>query len=283
MTGSLRAPRSLLAVPASRADLLASARRRPADALMVDLEDGVAPNDKATAREQLVRFLGESVHDDHAPRVLVRVNEPLTADGSIDLELLARLDEQHRALIHAVIVPKSDRPTIAAAASRTQLPLAGLIETAAGVEDAADVARVPGVMGLIFGSVDYLADVSQHGGWHLSDLSWVQHRIVNAAAAGGGWALAGPSTRIGDDSALSADIAAQVAAGFAGKLCIHPDQLDPVNEGFSPRADDLAWAHRVLEATGGVDNGAVKVDGQMIDKPLIEHARRLVRAGEGSR
>lgn len=278
MTGALSAPRSLLAVPASRVDLLASARRRPADALMLDLEDGVAPDAKAQARAQLLMFLDETAGGTRAPSVLIRVGQPSSDEGRRDLKTIAGLQEWHREVVRALVVPKADGSSIATAAAAIELPLVALVETAAGIEDAADVARNPAVVGLLFGSVDYAADVSRHGGWHFSDFSWVGSRIVNAAAAGGSWALAGPCTRIGDPTALADAVRSEAAAGFAGKLCIHPGQLESVNAAFSPRTEDIDWARRVIDATGGVDGGAVKVDGQMIDRPLIEHAQRLLHA-----
>lgn len=265
-----RAPRSLLSVPADRPRLVASARRRAADGIMLDLEDGVAPDRKSDARVAVCGLLD----DEASPPLYVRINDASTIEGARDLDAIAK----RTASVAAVVVPKADRIAVDRAAAATSLQLVALVETALGLEDVASVARMPGIIGLMFGCVDYVADVSRYGGWHFSDLAWAESRLINAAAAAGCWALAGPHLGLDDRDGLQSAIAGNRARGFAGKLCIHPDQLDEVNSAFSPRAEDVAWAQRVVAATGGVDGGAVNLDGQMIDRPLIEHAARLVEA-----
>lgn len=238
---------------------------------MIDLEDGVAPEAKTQARAELHHFVTSDTVEVPA---LVRINSPHDEDGRLDLSLVQGLASRLR----AIVVPKADPASVTEAAEISSLPVIALVETAAGVEVASRTAAHPAVVGLVFGSVDYVADVSRHGGWHFNDLSWVASRLVNAAASAGTWALAGPYTRLDHAAGLDAAVAEDRARGFAGKLCIHPGQLATVNDGFSPRPEDLAWARRVVEATGGQDGGAVRVDGQMIDRPLIEQARRLLGA-----
>lgn len=177
---------------------------------------------------------------------------------------------------------RSSRAAVDRAGAATSLPLVVLVETAYGLEEVASVARMSGVVGVIFGCVDYVADVSRHGGWHFSDLAWAESRLINAAAAAGCWALAGPYVRLDDRDGLRSAVAGDRVRGFAGKLCIHPVQLEDVNSAFDPPAEGLAWAQRVIDTTGGVDGGAVSLDGQMIDRPLIEQAARLVEAARGT-
>lgn len=239
---------------------------------MVDLEDGVAPDAKRHARMLLADFMRSAP----ATPAYVRINDPRDEDGRGDLAMLT----QHADRVQALIVPKATTSSLMTMGD-VSMPVVALIETAAGVEDAADIARLPAVVGMLFGSVDYVADVSRHGGWHLSDLGWVQSRLVNAGASGGCWTLAGPCTQLSSTDGLVESARAERSRGFAGKLCIHPSQLDVVNDIFAPRSEDVAWARRVLDQTGGNDVGAVRVDGQMIDRPLLEHARRLVVAARG--
>lgn len=267
------APRSLLSVPAASSKFLASARRQQTDALMLDLEDGVAPDQsaKASARALLRDFLESPAPS--AP-VFVRVNDLESKEGLRDLDAAA----MHASQIRALIVPKA-LPQTTAVAAGTGLPIVGLIETAAGIEAAGEIARHPAVIGVLFGSVDYVADVARQGGWYFSDVSWAQARVVNAAAAVNKWALAGPHTQLEDAEGLQRAIERDRLKGFAGKLCVHPNQLAPVNDGFDPSPDARAWARRVLAATQGQDTGAVRVDGQMVDRPMLEQAQRLTRAG----
>jgi citrate lyase subunit beta/citryl-CoA lyase len=241
---------------------------------MLDLEDGVAPERKDDARAAVLGLLEQVA----AAPVYVRINDASTAEGAHDLDAIASGAER----IAAVVVPKADRAAVDRASAATDLPLVALVETASGLEEVASVARMSRIAGVMFGCVDYVADVSRHGGWHFSDLAWAESRLINASAAAGCWALAGPHIRLDDRDGLRSDVAGDRARGFAGKLCIHPDQLEDVNSAFSPRAEDLAWAQRVVAATGSVDGGAVRLDGQMIDRPLIEQAARLVKAARGT-
>ncbi|MFF4253879.1 HpcH/HpaI aldolase/citrate lyase family protein [Streptomyces sp. NPDC001663] len=260
--------RSLLAVPASSPKLLDSALRRPASALMVDLEDGVAPEDKDAARANASAFLAQAP----SVTVTVRVNDPESVTGRSDLRML----DAHAGAVAAVVLPKATADRATSLLDRGSFSVIALIETPEGVEDALRIARQAGVVGLMFGSVDYTAELTAVGGWHASDLGWAKGRIVNAAAAGGVWALAGPSTVLEDGPELSADIETDRSLGFAGKLCIHPAQLARVNDGFAPSDEQIGWARRVLEAAEGSVGGAIRVDGRMVDKPVVDRARLIV-------
>ena len=266
----LIAPRSLLAVPASNPRLLDSALRRPASALMVDLEDGVDLDAKDAARHSMTRFIA-----DHgtAPTVLtVRINDPDSHVGCCDLRAL----EDTGPSVAAVVLPKATTKRSRDLLAQTRHPVIALIETPEGVEDAYGIARLDGVVGVVFGNVDYAAELSAVGGWHASDLSWAKARIVNAAAAGHVWALSGPSVALDDEYALRVEVDTDRALGFAGKLCIHPAQLAPVNQGFAPTPAQVDWARRVLLAVETQGSGAIKVDGRMVDKPVVAHARTLL-------
>ena len=266
-------PRSVLAVPAASEAFLASSRRRAADALMIDLEDGVAPEAKEVARRLLDVFLREPAP---VPAVWVRINEFGSRDVERDLAVIG----SHESHIAALVLPKATTAAVLHLTRATSLPVVALVETAQGVEQSAELSALPGVAGVMFGSVDYVADVSRHGGWHLQDLSWVESRVVNATAAAGLWAIAGPRLDLAGSDGVVAAVRSDRAHGFAGKLCIHPRQLRAVNTGFAPQPGQLAWARRVLDATGDRDTGAVSVDGRMVDRPLLERARRLLAADE---
>ncbi|WP_235876918.1 HpcH/HpaI aldolase/citrate lyase family protein [Saccharopolyspora terrae] len=264
-------PRSLLAVPADNPRLLSSALRRPADALMPDLEDAVAPAAKEHARAEVVRFLTDPATVDTT--LLVRVNDPASEAGRLDLAALA----PNAGRLAGVVVPKSSRQSVAAVREILNVPVLALIETAVGVEEAYGIARQDHVVGVLFGSVDYTAELASRGGLHVSELGWAKSRVVNAAAAGGVWAVAGPRTVLDDEPGLRGEAETDRSLGFAGKLCVHPGQLAVVNAAFAPSSEQRAWARRVfdaLESDGAA--GVLRVDGQMIDRPLIEQARSVL-------
>lgn len=268
------APSSVLAVPGDQPRLVASALRQPASALMLDLEDGVEPSSKNSAREGVRKSLDGN---DGGKKLMVRTNHPATQEGALDLEML----RNYAGRIHALVVPKSTPETISLVEQALVVPIVALIESALGVESAVETAQRSSVVGVMFGAVDYGSDVAATGGWHVSDLSWAEGRVVNAAIAGGCWALAGPSTELDGGSDLQRQVQDDSAKGFAGKLCVHPAQLDTVNAAFGPSQEQLAWAARVLEAVRSEGAGAIRLDGQMVDKPLVDRARLLLAVADG--
>lgn len=283
MTAKHAPPSSLLAVPAGNPKFLRSALRRPADAVMPDLEDATAPDAKEQARDAVTELLGSAESD--GARLMVRVNEPTDELGARDLAAL----RPHAERLAAVVIPKSTAESVALVAELLEVPVLALIETALGVEESFEIARQSHVDGVLFGSVDYTAELGGLGAWHLRELGWTKSRIVNAAAAGGAWALAGPWVELENASGLAEQIEADRALGFAGKLCVHPNQLEPVNQAFAPSREQREWARRVLDALGAAeDSGAIRVDGQMIDRPVIARARAMLASehtlqqGEGA-
>ncbi|MGW7545267.1 HpcH/HpaI aldolase/citrate lyase family protein [Streptomyces sp. NPDC054770] len=259
--------RTVLAVPAATGRFLARAQDITASALMVDLEDGVAEPDKAAARE-LVRQWAPGLADP-ARQLWLRVNAHASPHLAADLAAIrgVRLD--------ALVLPKATPEAVDALADRTDLPIVALVETPDGVEDARRTAARPSVTALMFGELDYRAELARSGGLHAEDTSWAQARIVNAAASSGKPAIAGPTADIGDEQRLTAECGRQAARGFAGKLCIHPRQLDAVHQAFAPTPRMVAWARRVLDATGDA-SGAIAVDGAMVDKPVIDRAHHIL-------
>ncbi|MGI3224282.1 aldolase/citrate lyase family protein [Streptomyces sp. GTA36] len=257
--------RTVLAVPASSERFLAKAQRAAASALMVDLEDGVAELGKEAARGLFVQ--AAPLLADRRRGLWLRVNAVDTAH--LDADLAAAADAARH--LDALVLPKATPKAIDRLADRSNLPVVALIETAEGVEHAWTIAAHPFVRAVMFGELDYRSELAGSGGLHAHDTSWAQARIVNAAAGAAIAAIAGPTTAIGDIEQLRADCARQAALGFAGKLCIHPTQLDPVEAAFGPSAEMVAWACRVVNAAGEApDSGAITVDGAMVDRPVID-------------
>ncbi|MER5437231.1 CoA ester lyase [Streptomyces sp. NPDC002790] len=260
------AARSLLFVPGDRPDRYAKAHASGADLVIIDLEDAVAPADKDAARAHAAAWLIAG------RRPVVRVNAPGTPWSEDDLAMAA----EHGC---PVMVPKSEDPeALSDIAARTagRCPLVALIETARGVLRAHEVSRVPGVVRLAFGNVDLAADLGVAHDDHLA-LAHARSQVVLAAAAAGLCPpIDGVTTGVRDADALAADVTHGRRLGFAGKLCIHPAQLPAVAAGFAPTEAELTWARSVL----AVGDTVTTVDGQMVDKPVLERARRLLgRAG----
>ena len=149
-----------------------------------------------------------------------------------------------------------------------------IIETAAGFEGIDAVARTPGVVRLAFGSLDLQADLGIDDGD--LPLHYFRSRIVLAARLGGLAApIDGVCTALDDDGVLAAELARARRFGFGGKLCIHPRQVAAVGAAFRPTAEQLSWAERVVAAAGS--GAAARVDGRMVDAPVVARARELLR------
>lgn len=259
--------RSLLFVPGHRPDRFDKAANSGADLAVIDLEDAVAPEDKDRAREHAADWLA------HGNRAVVRINAPGTPWAEADLRAAA----DHGC---PVMVPKAEVPAVLAdLASRTagRCALLVLIETALGVERAHEVCAVPGVVRAAFGNVDLAGQLGIAHDDHLA-LATARSRVVlGSAAAGIAPPVDGVTTAVRDSAALADDIAHARRLGFGGKLCVHPAQLPPVTEGFAPSADESEWARTVLDAGDAVTT----VGGRMVDKPVLDRARRLLALTDG--
>jgi citrate lyase subunit beta/citryl-CoA lyase len=255
-----------LFVPGDRPERFDKAAGSGADAVVIDLEDAVAPTMKPTAR----RFALEYVATKPA---YVRINGTDTAFFADDLDGVASAGEGLR----GVVLPKSERAEQFAELDR-RLPVGvvviALVETPAGILGAQEVAKAPRVTRLAFGSADFVLDTEIED--EQQGLLLARSELVLAARAAG---LVGPidgiTTTLDNPKAVTVDAENGRRLGFAGKLCIHPRQVGPAARGFAPSGADYSWAQRVIETAAASDGAAVRVDGEMIDKPRLARARSI--------
>jgi citrate lyase subunit beta / citryl-CoA lyase len=262
---------ALLFCPADRPERFAKAAER-ADAVILDLEDAVAPDAKRDARGHVA----DSRLD--PARTVVRINPLGTADADADLAALAATEYR------AVMVPKAEDPAALRALAARGYAVIALCETAAGVVAAAELAAVPGVVALMWGAEDLVASM---GGTASRDArgqyrSVVQHARATvhlAAAARGVASIDAVHLDIADDAGLVEEARDAAALGFAATACIHPSQVAVVRRAYAPERDQVAWAERVLAAAEG-ERGVFSLEGVMVDEPVLRHARAVVaRAG----
>lgn len=248
-----------LFVPGNRPERFAKAALSGADAIIIDLEDAVASDAKETARAAL------DVNFTDLP-VFLRINGEGTPWHADDLKAAATLP------LGGIIVPKAELGgDLAALVAISRVPVLALIETARGLAEARQIASLEGVERLIFGSVDFCADL---GCAHAREaLLCARSELVLASRLAG---LAAPvdgvTTVIGDAELITADARHALELGFGGKLAIHPKQVGPIFAGFRPGAWEIDWANKVL--TSG--DGAVSVDGAMVDEPVRIRARVIL-------
>lgn len=259
MRGPVVTARSMLFVPGDRPDRFGKAAAAGADAVVLDLEDAVDPGSKEYARSAVADWLSSGP----ATPVVVRINAAETAWFAEDRALL-------REYGCPVMLPKAQDPDTVRG---FDVPVLALLETALGIEQAGVLARAGPVVRLAFGSIDLAAELGVRPDNRVA-MSYARSRLVIASAAAGIAApLDGVTAALDDPGALATDVEHANAMGFGGKLCVHPKQLAAVNAGFSPSEAELDWARRVLAAEG---DGAATVDGEMVDKPVLDRARALL-------
>jgi citrate lyase subunit beta/citryl-CoA lyase len=255
-----------LFVPGDRPDRFDKAVASGADLVVCDLEDAVAVDAKAPARGEVARWLADG------GVACVRVNAHGTPFHDADVAALVGAPG-----LVAVLVPKAEDPRRLAELSERLGPgtaVVGLVETALGVHRVHELAATPGVARLAFGSVDLALDLGAEDA--ALPLLFARSALVLACRVVGLPApVDGVTRELDDPSTIGSDTAAAVGLGFGGKLCVHPKQVSAVNAGFRPSDADVRRAREVLAAAAG--GSAVRIDGQMIDRPLVEHAWRVLR------
>jgi citrate lyase subunit beta / citryl-CoA lyase len=265
-------PRSYLFVPGDRPGRFAKALATAADAVIVDLEDAVAPEAKSDARDAVAKLM--TARPDRS-RLVVRINDESTPWFEDDVRMLRDTG------VASVLLPKAERRESLQAlrAACIEITLLGLIESAKGVLAAGSLATAPGMQRLVFGTIDYALDMGLEGDLAATvGLDFAATRIALACrAAAIGAPVAGVTTAIDEENILRLDLERARAHGFSAKLCIHPKQVSVVHDVLRPSKLELAWAERVIEASVENNGAAIQVDGRMIDKPVIERARRVVQ------
>lgn len=282
--------RSLLFVPGDSPRKFASALRTTADALILDLEDSVALPQKVQARQETLAMLRSPEAQTAKKALFVRVN---ALDTGLTLQDLAAVMP---AAPFGIVLPKcssgQDVTTLshyldafeaAAGHSAGQTRILGIAtETAASLFGLGSYAKVsPRLWGLMWGGEDLQASLGSttnqvEGRW--TDPYRVARSLCLAgAAAAGVEAIDTVATDIRNLDAVSSEAMAARRDGFTGKAVIHPSHVEPVNQAFTPTADEVTWAQRVVRAfTEQPDAGVVQMDGKMVDKPHLRAAQRIL-------
>lgn len=262
--------RSFLFVPGNRPERFAKALDSGADAIIIDLEDAVAPASKDEARDAVAAWLSPE------RRVLIRVNARDTQWFDSDAQL-GKLRG-----VAGIVLPKAESAAdIIALVSRTKsrMPVFPLIESAKGMFNALEIAKAPYVHQLMFGTLDFCADMNMVTDDDVLDPFRANLAMISRVA-GIGAPIDGVTPAIDDEHALKHETLNGKRRGFAGKLCIHPKQVRTINECYAPSECELAWAKRILDAFSNANGAAIAVDGKMVDRPVVLRAQTIL---EGAR
>ncbi len=300
--------RSLLFAPADDERKLLRALDSDADAVVADLEDAVAPAAKKGAREVVARVFGQTRENLHphpgrgknpppsrstipeqdardrdnfvpisrAPLRLLRVNGATTEWFEDDLELGRRLSPD------ALVLPKAT-PEGVTALGPGGPPVIAIVETAAGLRAAYEIASAPRVAALFLGAVDLGAELGLEPRPDGQELLYARSQLVLDSAAAG---IRPPFDCVHlathDVDALAAECSLARSLGLRGKGCIHPSQVPVVNRLFAPSESELEWARGIVDAFERSDHGVLAVNGSMVDLPVVARARRVLREAERS-
>jgi citrate lyase subunit beta/citryl-CoA lyase len=280
--------RSWMFVPGHRQKMIDKAFGLNADAIMLDIEDGVAPNEKYLARKNIAESLGRE-KSPGTPARFVRINAIGHARMDADLEAVVRPG------LEGLVCPKVDVPDevlkldaiLNEREAKMKMAPAGVklliaIESPKGLLNAAAIAASsPRVIGLMFGAEDFGRELglptSREG--EARDLIYPRSAIVVAAATAHVQAVDGVWVDLNDGQGLRGFAQQSRRLGFSGMSLIHPSQIDPINVTFSPNAEEIDYAQRVVKAFDEAQargDGSIAFGGQLIDRPIVERARRTL-------
>ncbi|MCY0904662.1 HpcH/HpaI aldolase/citrate lyase family protein [Arthrobacter sp. H14-L1] len=258
---------ALLFCPADRPERYDKAADR-ADAVILDLEDAVAPVDKPAARRHLID------NQQDPGRTIVRVNPLGTPEADADLAALRQT--QYR----TVMVAKAEDAR--ALSGLVGYDLIALCETALGVLEAPRLAQVPNVVALMWGAEDLVASLGgassrKDDGGYRAVAVHARSSVLLAAGAYGKTAIDAVYVDIPDLAGLAAEARDAVASGFGSTACIHPGQVAVIRDAYTPAAEDVASAQELLAAAAASGSGVFAYKGKMIDGPILKHARQTLR------
>jgi len=273
---SILSLKSWLFTPATKSDRFTRAADVHSDALIIDLEDAVAPSAKTEARETALRYLA-GISADRLPCAL-RINSPDTRFGLDDLRALLNSPAKPDYLV----LPKCDSSALIALVgnllreAKKTAQIIALIESAKAIGALKEIASGEAKpAALVFGAADMAADLGAETAWE--PLLWVRARIIQAAASAGIAALDSPYFDIADTEGLKQETKASASLGFRGKCAIHPAQIATINAFLTPSEQQVAEARQILVVNR---QGVGSVDHEMVDEAVARKARLVLeRAG----
>ena len=267
-----RPARSWLFTPATKTERFTKAGEVGADIQIIDLEDSVAPTEKDFARKNAFDYLG--AQRGNGPLLALRVNAVHTQWGLRDLNALIQNDVQPDFVIIPKTASANDVRLVAGLLEecRKSTAIVAMIESARAIAHLEEIAESDARLShLLFGSADLAADCHAENTWQA--LLYARSRAVAAAALGNIPVIDAPTFDLSSDSVLKTDLEAARALGFTGKAAIHPKQVAEINQAFTPSAEEVNAAKRIIEENL---KGAGTVDGKMVDEAVARRARQIL-------
>jgi (S)-citramalyl-CoA lyase len=277
---SIQSRRSFIFAPGLRPELYPKALVSGADIVCVELEDGIAPHDKDEARERTMALFAEPQAEDGVER-MVRINCLRSVVGLDDVQAILTTETPPPALMLPKVVSPDEvvwlDDLLTERGHDTRLHI--IIEMNAGLEAVFDIARSSSrIDALFFGGVDMAADLRCKNEWE--PLLYARSRVVHAAASVGVDAVDVPYLDLVDLEGMKIQARLAKDLGFSGKGAIHPKQVADLNEVFTPSAEEVARARKVVTAFEEANTGLVVVDGKLIEKPVVREMQRILSVAD---
>lgn len=271
----MRLYRTMLFAPGSNMKVVVKALTAGADAVIVDLEDAVAPNSKELTRSQIVDFF--SVGRETNSEIYVRINGWDSDWGKKDFESITKLP------ISGIILPKTNDPNELndiISLLPPSMDLIPLIETATGILNARKIANAKGISRLAFGAVDFTADIGTSLSKTGIELLYARSLLILVSKAAGIYPpIDTVFSDIKDMPGYLKELNLVKQLGMFGKLVIHPSQIALAHQIFSPTAEEIEYAEKVIAVYAEAENsgvGAIQLEGKMIDSPVASSAKKLL-------
>lgn len=272
----IQSRRSFIFSPGNRPELFAKALVSGADIVCVELEDGVAPQDKADARAKMLELFANPHPGDGIERI-VRINALSTDDGKADMAAILGSHSPPPAIMLSKVNSPEDVRAVADTFDENGLEtrIQAIIETNKGLQAAYEIAHAtPRLDALLFGAVDLAAELRCHNTWEA--MLYARSRTVHAAAAADIDVIDVPWLDLQDMDGLRREAEASAGLGYTGKGAIHPKQIAVINEVFSPGAEEVDYARKVIEAFTEANTGVVVIDGKLIERPVLRTMNRIL-------
>ncbi len=269
--------RSFIFAPGLQPDMFPKALRTGTDIVCIDLEDAIAPQHKDEARAKTLALFDAPQADDGVERV-VRINCLRTVEGMADVQAIATAENPPPVLM----LPKVKSPEEVRALDElftehgnNDIQFQVIVETNDALEAAYEIAQAsPRINAMFFGGVDMAAELRAKNDWY--PLLYARSRLVHAAAGVGLDVIDVPYLDLNDLEGMAEEARRAADLGFSGKGAIHPSQIPVLNDIFSPSADDIAHAQKIVDAFAAADTGLVVVDGKLIEKPVLREMNRIL-------
>ncbi|QEY52750.1 HpcH/HpaI aldolase/citrate lyase family protein [Legionella longbeachae] len=266
---------ALLFTPGNKPERFDKALSSGANALILELEDAVPPDEKNQARDNVIQFLEKNQHSSMG--IIVRINHITSDAGLADLFAF----QQHNIHCDAILYPKSESAEElkiiyeALHLEARKIKLLALIETAKGLQNINSIVTRSPVNGLVFGAADFAADVGCGMGWEA--LLYPRCQLIQTAALNHIAAIDSPFFDFANEKQLISEVLKVKELGFKGKLAIHPKQIDPIKQNFAPSSEQIARARKIIAIYQQAGGKACQYEGQMIDIPVYKHAQQILQ------